>query len=67
MQGLETYKVFEKEERSGHEINSFNVRAGRISLQEAKEINEKYDGRKPHSLEIFSNMLVLQRMSLMKS
>ena len=35
------------------QINAFHVRAGRMSPEEAYRLNEQYDGRKPHSLQVF--------------
>ena len=35
------------------QLNSFKVRKGVMSTEEALELNRKYDGRKPESLEIF--------------
>ena len=35
------------------QINAFDVRSNRLSTSEAKKLSEKYDGRKPPSLEIF--------------
>ena len=35
------------------QINALNVRHKRMTPAEAKEINEKFDGRKPPSLDIF--------------
>ena len=35
------------------QINSLLVRNGNMSAERAKELNEKHDGAKPHSLEIF--------------
>jgi len=35
------------------QINSFHVRAGRMKPDEASEINDEFDGRRPHSLEVF--------------
>lgn len=54
MQGTRDYIKFLKRGYSRvAQINSFNVRKGLISTDNAREINEKYDGRKPPSLEIF--------------
>ena len=47
-------KIFKRGySRVSVQINSFNVRNNRMTPDEAKKINEKYDGRKPPSLEIF--------------
>ena len=35
------------------QINGFYVRSGKMKPEKAKELNEKYDGIKPQSLEIF--------------
>ena len=54
MQGTRDYVKFLKRGYSRvSQINSLNVRNKRISPDEAKEINEKHDGRKPPSLDIF--------------
>ncbi len=54
MQGTRDYVKFLKRGYSRvSQINSFNVRNNRMTPDEAKKINEKYDGRKPPSLEIF--------------
>ena len=54
MQGTRDYIKFLKRGYSRvSQINSLNVRNKRMTPEEAKEINEKYDGRKPPSLEIF--------------
>ena len=54
MQGTRDYIKFLKRGYSRvSQINSLNVRNKRISPEKAKEINAKYDGKKPPSLEIF--------------
>lgn len=54
MQGSRDYIKFLKRGYSRvSQINSFNVRNNRMTPDEAKKINDKYDGRKPPSLEIF--------------
>ena len=54
MQGTRDYIKFLKRGYSRvSQINSLNVRNKRMSPDEAKQINEKYDGRKPPSLDIF--------------
>ncbi len=54
MQGVRDYIKYLKRGYSRvTQINSFHVRQGRLSSEEAKKINEEFDGRKPHSLEIF--------------
>lgn len=35
------------------QINSFHIRNGRMTPEEAQKLNAEYDGRKPPSLEIF--------------
>ena len=35
------------------QLNAFKVRKGAMSSSEALSLNDKYDGRKPHSLQIF--------------
>ena len=35
------------------QLNAFRVRKGELTPEEALELNEKYDGRKPESLKIF--------------
>ena len=54
MQGSRDYIKFLKRGYSRvSQINAFNVRNKRMTTEEAKIINEKYDGRKPPSLDIF--------------
>ena len=54
MQGTRDYVKFLKRGYSRvSQINALNVRNNRITPDEAKKINEKYDGRKPQSLDIF--------------
>jgi len=54
MQGTRDYIKFLKRGYSRvSQINSFHVRNGRMTTQEANQINEKYDGRKPPTLDIF--------------
>ena len=54
MQGTRDYIKFIKRGYSRvAQINSFHVRNGRMSTEKAKELNAKYDGRKPASLAIF--------------
>jgi len=54
MQGVRDYIKFLKR---GYgrvtQINAFHVRNGRISPEEAIDMNANFDGRKPHSLEVF--------------
>ena len=35
------------------QINAKNLKENRITVEEAKSLNEKYDGIKPKSLDIF--------------
>ncbi len=54
MQGTRDYIKFLKRGYSRvSQINALNVRHKRMTPSEAKEINEKFDGRKPPSLDIF--------------
>ena len=54
MQGTRDYVKFLKRGYSRvSQINALNVRNNRMTPDEAKKINEKYDGRKPQSLDIF--------------
>lgn len=54
MQGTRDYIKFLKRGYSRvAQINAFHVRAGRMQPGEAFEFNEKFDGRKPHSLKVF--------------
>ena len=54
MQGTRDYIKFLKRGYSRvSQINALNVRNNRVTPDEAKKINEKYDGRKPQSLDIF--------------
>tara|TARA_B100001989_G_scaffold10088_1_gene6525 strand:- start:6653 stop:7810 length:1158 start_codon:yes stop_codon:yes gene_type:complete len=58
MQGSRDYIKFIKRGYSRvSQINAFHVRNGRLSSDEAREINRKYDGRKPPSLSIFLDYL----------
>ena len=42
------------------QINSLLVRNGKMTPSKAKELNEKYDGVKPHSLEVFLEYMGLE-------
>lgn len=54
MQGTRDYIKYIKRGYSRvAQINAFDVRSNRLSTSEAKKLSEKYDGRKPPSLEIF--------------
>ena len=54
MQGTRDYVKYLKRGYSRvSQINSLNVRNNRMTPGEAKKLNEKFDGRKPHSLEVF--------------
>jgi N-acetyl sugar amidotransferase len=54
MQGVRDYIKFLKRGYSRvTQINSFHVRAGRMTPEQALEINKAHDGRKPPSLEVF--------------
>ena len=54
MQGTRDYVKWLKRGYSRMtQINSLLVRNGNMSAERAKELNEKHDGAKPHSLEIF--------------
>ena len=54
MQGTRDYIKFLKRGYSRvSQINALNVRHKRMTPDEAKIINEKFDGRKPPSLEVF--------------
>ena len=54
MQGTRDYIKFLKRGYSRvSQINALNVRHKRMTPDEAKNINEKFDGRKPPSLEVF--------------
>tara|TARA_B100000401_G_scaffold436673_1_gene380604 strand:- start:352 stop:1542 length:1191 start_codon:yes stop_codon:yes gene_type:complete len=54
MQGSRDYIKYLKRGYSRvSQINAFNVRNKRMTTEDAKIINEKYDGRKPPSLDIF--------------
>jgi N-acetyl sugar amidotransferase len=61
MQGARDYIKFLKRGYSRvSQINAFDVRAGRISPEKAEQLNKEYDGRKPHSLEIFLEYVGLE-------
>lgn len=54
MQGTRDYVKFLKRGYSRvSQINALNVRNKRLKAEDAKILNEKYDGRKPPSLDIF--------------
>jgi N-acetyl sugar amidotransferase len=54
MQGVRDYIKYLKRGYSRvTQINAFHVRAGRMTPGEAFELDQEFDGRKPHSLEIF--------------
>ncbi len=54
MQGTRDYVKYLKRGYSRvSQINAFDVRSERITSEQAQELNSKYDGRKPHSLDIF--------------
>ena len=54
MQGTRDYVKYLKRGYSRvSQINSLNVRNNRMTPEEAKKSNEKFDGRKPPSMEVF--------------
>lgn len=54
MQGVRDYiKYLKRGYGRVEQINAFHVRAGRLSTEDAKRLNEEYGGQKPQSLEIF--------------
>lgn len=54
MQGTRDYIKFIKRGYSRvSQINAFHVRNGRLSSDDARSINRKFDGRKPPSLQLF--------------
>ena len=54
MQGVRDYIKYLKRGYSRvTQINAFHVRTGRMTPGEALELDQEFDGRKPHSLEIF--------------
>lgn len=54
MQGARDYIKFIKRGYSRvAQINAFHVRNGRMTTEEARRINEQYDGQRPHSLDVF--------------
>lgn len=54
MQGTRDYIKYLKRGYSRvAQIDAFHVRAGRMSPEEAARTNAEFDGRKPHSLEVF--------------
>lgn len=61
MQGTRDYIKWLKRGYSRmSQINSLLVRNGKMTPSKAKELNEKYDGAKPHSLEIFLEYMGLE-------
>jgi N-acetyl sugar amidotransferase len=60
MQGVRDYIKFIKRGYSRvTQMTALDVRHNRMSPNEARQIVEKFDGRKPHSLSIFLNFLGL--------
>lgn len=54
MQGVRDYiKYLKRGYGRVTQINAFHIRAGRMTPEEANKINDEFDGRKPHSLELF--------------
>jgi hypothetical protein len=54
MQGTRDYIKYLKRGYSRvAQINAFHVRSGRMQPEEASRLNAEFDGRKPHSLEVF--------------
>ena len=54
MQGTRDYIKYLKRGYSRvSQINSFHLRNDRLSISEAEDLNNKYDGRKPPTLDIF--------------
>jgi hypothetical protein len=54
MQGTRDYIKFVKRGYSRvSQINAFHVRNGRMTPEQARQLNAEHDGRKPPSLEIF--------------
>ena len=54
MQGTRDYiKYLKRGYARVSQINAFHVREGKISTEEALELNDKFDGRKPASLQLF--------------
>lgn len=54
MQGVRDYIKFLKRGYSRvTQINAFHVRAGRMTPEAAAKMDAEFDGRKPHSLEVF--------------
>lgn len=54
MQGVRDYIKFLKRGYSRvSQINAFHVRGGRMTPEEAASLDAQFDGRKPHSLEVF--------------
>ena len=61
MQGTRDYVKWLKRGYSRmSQINSLKVRNGKMSPSKAKELNDKYDGIKPHSLEVFLEYMGLE-------
>lgn len=61
MQGTRDYIKWLKRGYSRmSQINSLLVRNGKMTPSKAKELNEKYDGVKPHSLEVFLEYMGLE-------
>ena len=61
MQGTRDYVKWLKRGYSRmSQINSLLVRNGKMTPSRAKELNEKYDGVKPHSLEVFLEYMGLE-------
>ncbi len=61
MQGVRDYIKYLKRGYSRvTQINAIDVRSGRITPKQADKINKEYDGRKPHSLDIFLEYMGLE-------
>jgi N-acetyl sugar amidotransferase len=54
MQGVRDYIKYLKRGYSRvAQINAFHVRSGKMTPEEALRLNDEFDGRRPHSLDIF--------------
>jgi N-acetyl sugar amidotransferase len=67
MQGVRDYIKYLKRGYSRvAQINAFHVRNGRMTSDEAVQLNTEFDGRKPHSLEIFLEYIGMSEVEFNK-
>ena len=57
VQGKRLHKIFKKRLWKNSHLVALDLRNKRISIDEAKKLIQKYDGKKPHSLNKFLEIL----------